>query len=338
MPTVHVTPGSDLLLQDIANSLHKAKKVVVVTGAGISTNSGIPDFRSENGLYSLIQAQFDAASRELEKRAEERDGRDLFDASIWADPIKTSVFYTFATTLRQKARDVSPTASHLFLSVLRDQRKLVRCYTQNIDRLEDRIGLSTSLELGAGSRARFSARAWRNSGLAGGEGKGPSLHECVFLHGSLESLRCFLCGLTSSWDDKERELETLAGRQPTCPHCAGATAAREERGKRALGVGKLRPDIVLYGEEHPRSDLIGTIVQHDLSLGPDMLLILGTSLRVHGLKTVVREFAKAVHSKGGKVVFVNFTKPPDSVWSDVIDFWVQSDCDAWVLDIKTRKP
>ncbi|KAJ9142821.1 hypothetical protein NKR19_g7091 [Coniochaeta hoffmannii] len=72
MPTVHVTPGSDLLLQDIANALHKAKKVVVVTGAGISTNSGIPDFRSENGLYSLIQAQFDAASRELEKREEER--------------------------------------------------------------------------------------------------------------------------------------------------------------------------------------------------------------------------------------------------------------------------
>jgi hypothetical protein len=84
--------------------------------------------------------------------------------------------------------------------------------------------------------------------------------------------------------------------------------------------------------------MIGTIVQHDLSLGPDMLLILGTSLRVHGLKTVVREFAKAVHSKGGKVVFVNFTKPPDSVWSDVIDYWVQSDCDAWVDDIKTRKP
>lgn len=42
MPTVHVTPESALLLQDIANSLYKAKKVVVVTGAGISTNSGIP--------------------------------------------------------------------------------------------------------------------------------------------------------------------------------------------------------------------------------------------------------------------------------------------------------
>jgi NAD-dependent SIR2 family protein deacetylase len=58
MPTVHVTPGSDLLLQDIANSLYKAKKVVVVTGAGISTNSGIPVSRTRRrinlGLWSSI--------------------------------------------------------------------------------------------------------------------------------------------------------------------------------------------------------------------------------------------------------------------------------------------
>ncbi|KAI8227899.1 NAD-dependent histone deacetylase HST3 [Colletotrichum sp. SAR 10_86] len=64
MPTTQVTPTEDVLLQGIADALFKARKVVVITGAGISTNSGIPDFRSENGLYSLIQAQFDAASRE----------------------------------------------------------------------------------------------------------------------------------------------------------------------------------------------------------------------------------------------------------------------------------
>jgi len=61
-------------------------------------------------------------------------------------------------------------------------------------------------------------------------------------------------------------------------------------------------------------------------------------MRVHGLKVLVKEFAKAVHDRGGKVVFVNFTKPPDSVWADVIDFWVQWDCDAWVGDLRQRKP
>ncbi|ROW04577.1 hypothetical protein VMCG_05059 [Cytospora schulzeri] len=63
MPTIHVQAGSAADLQEIADSLFKAKKVVVITGAGISTNSGIPDFRSENGLYSMIQGQFDAATK-----------------------------------------------------------------------------------------------------------------------------------------------------------------------------------------------------------------------------------------------------------------------------------
>jgi hypothetical protein len=140
------------------------------------------------------------------------------------------------------------------------------------------------------------------------------------------------------WDSDGREDETLAGQQPDCPHCLGATAAREEKGKRALGVGKLRPDIVLYGEEHPKDHLISNTLNHDLALGPDMFLILGTSLKVHSLKTIVREFSKAVHYKGGKVVFVNFTKPAESSWGDFIDCWVEWDCDAWVGDLKERVP
>jgi hercynylcysteine S-oxide lyase len=94
----------------------------------------------------------------------------------------------------------------------------------------------------------------------------------------------------------------------------------------------------LYGEEHPNAHLISPVVTHDLSLSPDLLLILGTSLRVHGLKVMVREFARAIHNRGGKVVFVNFTKPPESSWGDVIDYWVQWDCDAWVDDLQSRIP
>lgn len=310
-------------------------------------------------------------------------GKDLFDANIWSDPLRTSVFYTFATSLRQKIRACEPTTSHRFISHLRDRGKLVRCYTQNIDRIEEKVGLSTSLQDGPGSKARFSRRSTANvnqlskmveeanstKDLPATQGPTPSQSqsedgtktptegdsqtesskppklepsrssgvECVFLHGSLECLRCFRCGLNTSWDDY-REMETMSGLQPECPHCIGATVAREERGKRALGVGKLRPDIVLYGEEHPDAHLIGPIVTHDISLCPDILLILGTSLRVHGLKVIVRQFANAIHNRGGKVVFVNFTKPPESSWGDFIDYWVQWDCDAWVDDLQTRVP
>ncbi|KAM0261418.1 hypothetical protein ACHAQJ_002271 [Trichoderma viride] len=598
MPTQHVEPESHNLLQDVANALLKARKVVVVTGAGISTNSGIPDFRSENGLYSLIQAQFDVANQhtrsaersqtdgtgaitgaadggeedglakrrkisreaspdsdqvarqlreDIKARAESdtpassskdidmqqsepasdpnafkdaslstprpkpallsapqlttsplnsppreefmlapssslrtehhkriagtshkisssplsspppvlfdpfrpsspsdenmsrrssttpsevdetqdlpnpisasqlsnigkaslpnMKGKDLFDSSIWSDPTRTSVFYQFATSLRQKVREAEPTSSHKFISHLRDRGKLVRCYTQNIDQIEEKVGLSTSLLAGPGSRGRFSRKSTANTAqlnkmveeVSSGESgvgdvatssqssnapseqmqtnapeqtstpssqpsgkteedetttppdqpkpiprkEAPVLRsgvECVFLHGSLHLLRCFLCGQVCSWDDDDREVETLSGQQPECPHCVGATEARKERGKRALGVGKLRPDIVLYGEEHPNAHLISPIVTHDLALYPDMLLILGTSLRVHGLKVMVREFAKTVHSKGGKVAFVNFTKPPESSWGDIIDYWIQWDCDAWVADLQVRIP
>lgn len=42
MPTENVEAGSDLQLQEIAGILAKSRKVVVITGAGISTNCGIP--------------------------------------------------------------------------------------------------------------------------------------------------------------------------------------------------------------------------------------------------------------------------------------------------------
>lgn len=74
-----------------------------------------------------------------------------------------------------------------------------------------------------------------------------------------------------------------------------------------------------------------------------MLIIMGTSLKVHGLKKLVKEFAKVVHTSKapttgtprsaknwkGKVVFVNKT-PPGSEWEDVIDYHVAGETDRWV--------
>jgi hypothetical protein len=76
-----------------------------------------------------------------------------------------------------------------------------------------------------------------------------------------------------------------------------------------------------------------------------MLIIMGTSLKVHGLKKLVKEFAKAVHATSspssspstipkkrglsGKVIFVNKTAP-GAEWSDVIDYHVGGETDRWV--------
>jgi NAD-dependent SIR2 family protein deacetylase len=266
-------------------------------------------------------------------------GRDLFDAMIWSEAFTTSIFYMFITSLRQKVNEVKqPSETHKFLRVLRDGGRLVRNYTQNIDRLEEQEGLSTDLLEGPGNRARFHGKTQREARPS--EIDEDSAHyggvEVVTLHGSLNKLRCGICTKLADWDE-ERENTTLSGRAPDCPSCAEYNNKRTGKGRRGLAVGRLRPDIVLYGEEHPQNSLISPLVTHDLSLTPDVLLIMGTSLRVHGLKIMVREFAKAVHTKGGKVIFVNNTKPSESVWGDVIDYWVEWDCDAWVLDLKERR-
>lgn len=73
-----------------------------------------------------------------------------------------------------------------------------------------------------------------------------------------------------------------------------------------------------------------------------MLIVMGTSLKVHGLKKLVKDFAKTVHASGpspsnsgkakswaGKVVFVNRT-PPGAEWAGIIDYHVAGETDVWV--------
>lgn len=196
---------------------------------------------------------------------------------------------------------------------------------------------------GKGNRARFTKKSMEGQRLPARTQPGADLDggcEVVQLHGDLKVLRCTLCQHACEWEDRH-SIRLLAGKAPICQQCATANQDRQDRGKRGTKIGTLRPNIVLYGEEHPSADVVGEITASDLNMKPDVLLILGTSLHVHGLKTMVREFAKAVHSKAGgkgKVIYVNLTKPSESLWKDVLDHWVSMDCDAWVHSLKKLRP
>lgn len=272
-------------------------------------------------------------------------GKDLFSSSVWNDALTTSKFYTFIASLRRKILGVTKASrTHGFLRVLRDANRLIRCYTQNIDGLEAREGLCTDMSRGQGCRSRFSRRSTQLPRSPARDCPGGDLDggcEVVQLHGNLEVLKCSLCRATCKWEEQGREARILLGEAPTCPSCEALAQERRDRGKRGTRIGTLRPNIVLYGEEHPLADRVGKLSIHDLNLAPDLLLILGTSLQVHGLKLLVREFAKAVHAKGrgkGKVILVNLSKPSDSVWKDVIDYWVAMDCDEWVDSVRVYRP
>ncbi|MTV49785.1 NAD-dependent protein deacylase [Heliobacillus mobilis] len=110
-----------------AQRVQAAQRIAVLTGAGISTESGIPDFRSPSGLWRKPEVQ-SAITRET-----------FF--------IQPQNFYKYFTELFLEWQEVFPNAGHLALSNLERMGKTVRIATQNIDGLHQAAGSSQVIEL-----------------------------------------------------------------------------------------------------------------------------------------------------------------------------------------------
>ncbi|KAF6334264.1 sirtuin 3 [Rhinolophus ferrumequinum] len=120
-----------LSLQDIAELIRAraCQRVVVMVGAGISTPSGIPDFRSPgSGRYSNLQ-QYDIPYPEA-----------IFELSFFLYNPKP--FLSLAKKLYPGNH--RPNVTHYFLRLLHDKGQLLRLYTQNIDGLERASGIPAS--------------------------------------------------------------------------------------------------------------------------------------------------------------------------------------------------
>ncbi|KAJ3488208.1 hypothetical protein NLI96_g3022 [Meripilus lineatus] len=322
LETYQSDSSSRRALSSLSLAVAKCKKIVVVTGAGISCSCGIPDFRSSDGLYALVKQQYPDVVLK---------GRDLFDASLFRDPTSTSVFYTFISKLKESIDSASPSSTHNFLKTLDSKQRLLRSYTQNIDGLEERVGLLSSSSEGAKSKGKGKSKLRVKDVRS------------VQLHGDIHLVRCTLCSAEFSYTEEYMNMFN-EGVAPSCPECVSRSEARVARSARRLVVGTLRPAIVLYNEAHPLGDDIGAIQSVDITRKPDMLIIMGTSLKVHGFKKLVKDFAKAVHDSSspvtpsktrppkpwaGKVIFVNKTAP-GSEWNGIIDYHVQGETDEWV--------
>ncbi|PQE32611.1 hypothetical protein CJF32_00004144 [Rutstroemia sp. NJR-2017a WRK4] len=106
----------------------KAKKIVVMTGAGISTSAGIPDFRSpDTGIYANL-AELDLPYPEA-----------VFDIGFFRE--NPGPFYVLAKELYPGK--FYPTVSHAFLALLQRKHLLLKLFTQNIDCLERRAGVKS---------------------------------------------------------------------------------------------------------------------------------------------------------------------------------------------------
>lgn len=238
------------------------------------------DFNSEQGLYSK--------------------GR-VFCVTSLSDPNKRCQLLKTALALHQIARNAQPTATHDFIKELHDIGRLRRFYTQNIDCLEDAVGLLQA--------------------------------DYVRLHGCLRNLVCDLCSCTSDWPGHEAAI--LREEQIPCPHCLAACEARVAAGKRKITIGHLRPAIIHSGEEHPEADDIASFVNRDQRTA-DLLLVLGTSLREHGPRALAKRLARSVSAKGGTVVYVDIAGNESKEWRMLVDYHVSLRCDVWVQDVRER--
>nr|ACO15382.1 NAD-dependent deacetylase sirtuin-2 [Caligus clemensi] len=111
----------------------KAQRIITMVGAGISTSAGIPDFRTpDSGLYSRIAQEYPDVG----------DPTDLFSMNYFrANP---KPFFQLAKDLL-KTQNYIPTPCHYFIKLLESKGLLLRHYTQNIDTLERKAGVSQEL-------------------------------------------------------------------------------------------------------------------------------------------------------------------------------------------------
>ncbi|KAG8708909.1 hypothetical protein FRC08_018644, partial [Ceratobasidium sp. 394] len=100
--------------------------------------------------------------------------------------------------------------------------------------------------------------------------------------------------------------------------------ARDAR-KRARAVGHLVPNILFNGDTtHPVLDQHDLVKMQATNSRALLLLVVGTSMKVQGIESMVRTLAKGVHDRGGLVVYVDRSDLASS-WRNVFDLHIQGD-------------
>lgn len=160
--------------------------IVILTGAGVSAESGLATFRDKDGLWEGHRVEEVATP-----------------GAFARDPELVHRFYNLR---RAALRTVEPNAAHHALARLcRDYPGPVALVTQNVDDLHERAGCT----------------------------------EVIHMHGELRKVRCTRCARVVEWD----------GDLGVATACQGCGA-----------VGRLRPDIVWFGEIPHHMERIGLLL------------------------------------------------------------------------------
>ena len=118
-------------IQQLQEIIDNSDNIVFFGGAGVSTESGIPDFRSESGIFKSLEKYGDTPE-------------NLISHSYYMDHTEEFFEYYKDTLV---FNDAEPNAAHLKLAELEKSGKLKAVITQNIDGLHQKAGSKEVLEL-----------------------------------------------------------------------------------------------------------------------------------------------------------------------------------------------
>ena len=118
-------------LEELQKIIDQSQRIVFFGGAGVSTESNIPDFRSSDGVYSVTLGRHFTAEQLVSHTMFERYPEDFFDF------YKKYLLYP----------DAKPNAAHRYLAWLEETGKLKAVVTQNIDSLHEMAGSKKVLKL-----------------------------------------------------------------------------------------------------------------------------------------------------------------------------------------------
>ncbi|KAF1841188.1 SIR2-domain-containing protein [Cucurbitaria berberidis CBS 394.84] len=242
-------------IDDAATLLRERKNIMVITGAGISTSLGIPDFRSKNtGFYSrLLQMGYD-------------EPEQVFDIHNFDQDPRT--FYALAGDIIPDLEKWTPT--HEFIRLLQDKDKLLTNYTQNIDNVEAHAGIRKEKLIQChGSWAMATCRKCKY------KVPGEDIFDSVRAQIPAECKRC---------------AEEIAAQQPgkKRKRASNGSGSRKKRSSDedsesdgAYDIpqpGIMKPDITFFGEALP-NDFFDRLKDVDKDK-VDLVIVMGTSMKV----------------------------------------------------------
>jgi NAD-dependent SIR2 family protein deacetylase len=225
--------------------------------------------------------------------------KELFHISVFkSDPSTVSAFTSMIHDLSKQIATAKATLFHRQLAELAKCGRLLRLFTENIDCLEDQ---EESL------RSTIT----------------------VPLHGRLDKVRCDRCQWTEALSPKHFEGPELT----PCTHCRDP--ARE--GLRQRLAGKLRPDVVYYGEDNPNAELIDSAVEEVFIECPDIVIVAGTRLETADARSITKRLCRLARDKGGVTIWVHLEKPSASCCMlPLLDYIILGDCDEFATFLSPR--